>query len=1135
MNASAVTIGNRRRFIAVAGGRFSWLYVGWMLLSAVMAPAGKTVPVFGSEQNPKSGRWAIVPLTDEVRPLCDLLTAQLSRGDDLQLVERAEIDKVFKEQELSVAGLVRPQARLQLGKALGAEALVLVASPKLENAGDRGVNEQASPAPFTRIRLVDVGSGVRLLDLMVSSAANGAELESALNRLAQARKKMRQPAASRHFLGIMGFTSEDWGANSSFESATLNALVESDLSRLQDVVVVERSDLDQLQKESELSGIELDLRASTWLVQGGLTKDGNQMQLSLSISPLAGGQRRLFKTTSPSEDLATIRSAIVAAIAKELGERAPPAAPGDIDVEADQFSQQGEWLKGQTRFAEAAPMYAAAHALAPCQHFGYSAYECRVMGATPYSLEQGKAVLALTRFDLDCLRRRLVEHPDGDGFGLDRLGLFWYADGKDRDFLYEWRQHNNKRNGELPPNWTPMEVGPEARRLEADVHAVYREKTALLAASLRGQGISESPLTRKLPAPQPVAPFVPPKQAPLPKAPPPDDPWRRYTWQRITFVPGPAADHALWEVFVDHSARSIRGHDELVLFWHPLPVAGSVRTFLMTRLRKPGGPMELVGHYDIEGGMVGRFAVSPRSVFVLATETELREYSADQMHTYTLDKSIPRRQLTDMAWFDGRIYLSVDAMTEKLQVDGKWDEFGALVRFDPATGKSELVASSKSAVVRHGLDHCSPYGIYQLTPDPEHKCLWFTVRQQKGQLQGLWKYMPASGQCQQVLSGDVRLVPGASGLLVQQAVQEYEGDLVAWWQVDRGLNPPQRLSMHSKREQTTAEMYFKERPSTAINSYHTNEGAELVDPWDRHFSAPRHAPYFETKGYFEDGLVGVSGNQNNAKLWYIAPRSAAQLPTLAPATRTDAPNAAPAPKLETITNSIGMKFVLVPEGEFAMGSPATESRHTKNEQQHRVRITHPFYLGVHPVTQAEYQRVMTKNPSLFSPTGEGREQVAGLDASRLPVESISWSDAQEFCKRLSQMEGQTYRLPTEAEWEYACRAGTTTAFNVGDTLSQEYANVEFNIGHTTPAGSYPPNAFGLCDMHGNVSQWCSDWFNEQYYFHSPAENPTGPATGTVRVFRGGGWPHEAVYCRAAQRWGGINGYVFTGLRVARDK
>jgi formylglycine-generating enzyme required for sulfatase activity/serine/threonine protein kinase len=217
-----------------------------------------------------------------------------------------------------------------------------------------------------------------------------------------------------------------------------------------------------------------------------------------------------------------------------------------------------------------------------------------------------------------------------------------------------------------------------------------------------------------------------------------------------------------------------------------------------------------------------------------------------------------------------------------------------------------------------------------------------------------------------------------------------------------------------------------------------------------------------------------------------------------------------------VTNSIGMKLVFIPAGGFVMGSPSSESQRDNDEgPQHKVTISKSFYMGIYEVTQEQYQAVMGNNRSYFK--GEN-----------LPAERVSWNDAVEFCKKLSRKEGKTYRLPTEAEWEYACRAGTTTPFNTGETISTEcanyYGNYTYGNGHkglyrqkTTPVGSFSPNAFGLYDMHGNVWEWCQDRYDSKYYSNSPTVDPQGPSKGQYRVLRGGSWLNTWG-CRSALRF-----------------
>jgi formylglycine-generating enzyme required for sulfatase activity len=261
---------------------------------------------------------------------------------------------------------------------------------------------------------------------------------------------------------------------------------------------------------------------------------------------------------------------------------------------------------------------------------------------------------------------------------------------------------------------------------------------------------------------------------------------------------------------------------------------------------------------------------------------------------------------------------------------------------------------------------------------------------------------------------------------------------------------------------------------------------------------------------------------------------------------------------KTITNSIGMRLVLIPAGKFTMGSPRSEADSDfDREEQHEVQISKAFYLGVYEVTQKQYRAVMGKNPSWFSSAGAGKDKVRGLDTDDFPVEHVSWDDAFEFCKNLSalpkeQEAGREYRLPTEAQWEYACRGGaaSTEPFNIdgkpSKSLSSTQANFNGNIpyagekgpylGRTCKVGSYRPNGFGLYDMHGNVREWCADCYDKDYYGKSPRKDPLGPDNGSEeRVFRGGAWDSTGVYCRAAHRYGwrrDISNHNITGFRVA---
>jgi formylglycine-generating enzyme required for sulfatase activity len=237
-------------------------------------------------------------------------------------------------------------------------------------------------------------------------------------------------------------------------------------------------------------------------------------------------------------------------------------------------------------------------------------------------------------------------------------------------------------------------------------------------------------------------------------------------------------------------------------------------------------------------------------------------------------------------------------------------------------------------------------------------------------------------------------------------------------------------------------------------------------------------------------------------------------------------------------SGVKLTMVLIPPGEFMMGSPEAERQRALEEAkaandkwaierilseapQHRVKITQPFYMGTYPVTQAQWTVVMGGHPSQFK-------------AAANPVERVSWDDVESFLVKLNAAgtrlvpaakagrvaRAMRYALPTEAQWEYACRAGTTTAFYFGDDVGQlgEYAWHRGNSGRRThPVGRKRPNAWGLYDMHGNVWEWCADWFGEKYYATSPVEDPPGSTSGLNRVHRGGSWYGSARYCRSVLR------------------
>ncbi|CAN2049772.1 formylglycine-generating enzyme [Candidatus Magnetomoraceae bacterium gMMP-1] len=213
----------------------------------------------------------------------------------------------------------------------------------------------------------------------------------------------------------------------------------------------------------------------------------------------------------------------------------------------------------------------------------------------------------------------------------------------------------------------------------------------------------------------------------------------------------------------------------------------------------------------------------------------------------------------------------------------------------------------------------------------------------------------------------------------------------------------------------------------------------------------------------------------------------------------------------------GMEFVYIQPGTFMMGSPSDEPERDNDETQHKVTISRGFYMQTTEVTQGQWKKIMGSNPSGFKNCGDN-----------CPVEQVSWNDTQEFIKKLNRRTGKTYRLPTEAEWEYACRAGTTTPFYFGETISTDQANYDGNCIYgsgkkgiyrerTIAVGSFPPNSFGIYDMHGNIYEWCQDIYSSDAYSKHQRYDPIYADSGSNRVIRGGSWYSDPRNVRCADR------------------
>jgi formylglycine-generating enzyme required for sulfatase activity len=260
------------------------------------------------------------------------------------------------------------------------------------------------------------------------------------------------------------------------------------------------------------------------------------------------------------------------------------------------------------------------------------------------------------------------------------------------------------------------------------------------------------------------------------------------------------------------------------------------------------------------------------------------------------------------------------------------------------------------------------------------------------------------------------------------------------------------------------------------------------------------------------------------------------------------------PCVPRLTVSLKVEMTLIPPGVFWMGANKGEWDQGRAETpRHQVTLTKPFYLSTFLITQKQYRMLMKSNPSSFIPNPGSHYDVPYESTETFPVDGISFEMAEEFCARLSarateRRAKRVYRLPTEAEWEYACRAGTTTMFHYGNQLDSTMANFDGNYAYperqdaraeitylfrTCPVGSFRPNAFGLYDMHGNLWEWCSDWYSHRTHTRRPRTDPTGPKRGSGHVLRGGSWIDAGWNCRSATR-SANEALHYVGLRIALD-
>ncbi len=330
------------------------------------------------------------------------------------------------------------------------------------------------------------------------------------------------------------------------------------------------------------------------------------------------------------------------------------------------------------------------------------------------------------------------------------------------------------------------------------------------------------------------------------------------------------------------------------------------------------------------------------------------------------------------------------------------------------------------------------------------------------------------------------------------------------------LNQALRTLSDTKLRKDHDEYLFKNKPNTPPKSNGTttaNENAELMQTKDLH----------EAIAAFTQA-INLNPNDTKAYINRAAAYKALSDKDLAMAQKT-----APLKKRKTkgakeesidLGKGITLQLVLILAGKFQMGSDTSDEDHNDDETQYEANISKPFYLGKYQITQAQWEVVMGYNPS----------KIKGHD---LPVTNVSWDDCQKFINNLNADSEEYFRLPTEAEWEFACRAGTNTPFSFGDRITTVDANCDYKIRKPLAVGSYEPNSFGLYDMHGNVFEWCRDWYG--VYPKRASTDPQGPTNGKDRVMRGGSFCVKASSVRSALRNSGSPNFQSNdlGFRIAQ--
>jgi formylglycine-generating enzyme required for sulfatase activity len=612
---------------------------------------------------------------------------------------------------------------------------------------------------------------------------------------------------------------------------------------------------------------------------------------------------------------------------------------------------------------------------------------------------------------------------------------------------------------------------------------------------------------------------------------PPDkwNAWSKYRLCPVSFQGIREGSARIVHVMLDEHGDRASTAGEVIVLWDlsGLPAAQrviyptlpkEVRPYLLSRLRPEDGQVTEIERFEMKVfSDRPATALVPNACVLNPLDGGLAVVRRGKVAYLGESDGLPIGEMHALAWLEGCLYLG---------------GAGALASFAPATKRCELLASSRSVAPRHELDGGGLWNVNTILADADHHCLWVAVDGSQEVLTradtsryGLWKLTPGDGALRKVYAGDVGGLSWCDG-----RVFFYHAGIGNFLYGFHVLDPQtEKIETLPYDVRAYHEPFDFQAPAWTLAN-----GDVFLRKWCILTArGPSYGPLVSASGwvpFYLDYLLRVGPNVlacslHKQQMWLIQARP----PAAAPAAP---PRGAPAAIKETaidLGDGVKLELVSIPAGEFLMGSPESDDNRCEREApQHLVRITRPFQLGKYPITQQQWQAVMGSNPSFFQ-------------GPKNPVEGVSWDGCQRFIGRLNEKLAAgrgSFRLPTEAQWEYACRAGSTTRYCFGNDESElpQYAwcRCASTRNHATqPVGGKKPNAWGLYDMHGNVRQWCADWYDQDYYAESPADDPPGAAKALDRVWRGGDWMATPWSCTSAHRSCGMPMYAYSnvGLRV----